>query len=218
MLLRDDDARPTAAPVLLQPAQFTTATLGAAPTETATIVSLAATVTPTPLPTETVAPPTEPPTSTPLPPSATHTATTVPPTNTAAPPPPTETPLPTDTPVPSFAFDVVENEQFFTGKPDFDVFIGVTNGDNQPLAGYRVLTSHSAGIQMETNTSAGDWTENSGANHYKAGNIKYNFANSPDGVWTLQLIDEAGQPVAAPLEIPFDTSNPAWYFVLYRQN
>lgn len=97
------------------------------------------------------------------------------------------------------------------------MYIAVTGAENTPLSGYRVLGSHSSGFQLESRVSASDWTDNSGAMHYKAGNIKYEVFNSPDGVWTLQLVDEADQPVAPPLEFPFDPANPTWYFILYRQ-
>ncbi|MDX1520589.1 MAG: hypothetical protein R3264_03090, partial [Anaerolineae bacterium] len=195
------------------------ATITPQPTETATILPLIDTATPTGTPL-----PTEPPTATSDPPSPTATEvspTEASPTGTplpTAPPPPTDTPSPTDTPAPSYSFTVAERNRFPTGKPDFDMFIAVTNADNRPIGGYRVVGNHSAGAQFESAVSTGDWTENSGANHYKAGNIKVNVPNSPDGVWTLQLLDEAGQSVAAPLEIPFDTSDPAWHFVLFQRS
>ncbi len=187
----------------------------------ATLGSPSPTVFPTDIPTATPTPtilPTATPTQTPLPPSPT--ATTPPPTASSPPtqpPPPTATPLPTATPTPSYAFTVLENNQFPTSHLNFDVFVAVTNAKNRPLQGYRVLGSHSSGSQMESQVSAGDWTENSGAMHYKAGNIKYSVPNSPAGVWTLQLVNESGQPVAPLVELPFDTAKPTWYFVLFRQ-
>ena len=63
----------------------------------------------------------------------------------------------------------------------------------------------------------GDWTANSGAMHYKAGNIKYEAPNSPSGVWTLQLVDGNNTPVAPPVEFAFDTASPAWYFLIYER-
>ncbi len=80
-----------------------------------------------------------------------------------------------------------------------------------------MLGSHSSGEQMESQVSAGDWTVNSGAMHYKAGNIKYEVPKSPGGFWTLQLVDQAGSPVAPPVEFPFDAGSPTWYFLLYRK-
>jgi len=53
--------------------------------------------------------------------------------------------------------------------------------------------------------------------YYKAGNIKYQVANSPGGVWQLQLVDGAGIAVAAPLDFPFAQDDLKWYFVLYKQ-
>lgn len=85
------------------------------------------------------------------------------------------------------------------------------------MSGYRVIGRHSSGLQIESQVSANDWTVNSGAKHYKAGNIKYEAFNSPSGLWTLQLVDEAGQPVAPPVEFPFDAASPTWYFLLYRR-
>ena len=106
--------------------------------------------------------------------------------------------------------------QFPTNHLDFDVFIAITDADNKPLGGYQVLGQHSDGLQLDSEISANDWTVNSGAMHYKGGNIKYTMLNSPEGVWTLQLVDEARNPVAPAIEFSFDPSNPAWYFILYR--
>ncbi len=167
-------------------------------------------------------PPTEPPpeTDTPAPTETPPPTETLLPTDPPAPteaPPPTETPSPTDTPAPSYGFALIEKDEFPTGKADLDVFIAVTNDDNRPVSGYRVIATHSDGTQIESGASAGDWTENSGAMHYKAGNIKLHVLNSPGGTWTLQLVDDGGQPAAAPVVLPFDDFNPAWYFVLYQE-
>jgi len=184
------------------------------PTPTATFIP---TQTPTLLPTDT-------PTLSPVPPSPT--ATSVPPTNTPVsettpadtpPPQPAATDTPAPTPTPALAFDVLEFEKFPTSHLNFDVYIAVVDGGNNPLAGYRVLGQHSDGMQVDSEVSTDRWTENSGAKHYKAGNIKYEVLNSPGGVWVLQLVDEAGQPTAPPLEFPFDPANPTWYFVLYQR-
>jgi hypothetical protein len=113
---------------------------------------------------------------------------------------------------------VAEVEHFPTSHLNFDVYVAITDAHNKPLRGYRVLGQHSSGLQVESQVSANDWTVNSGAMHYKAGNIKYEVLNSPGGVWTLHLVNEAGQPVAPPLEISFDASSPTWHFVLYRQS
>lgn len=185
-------------------ATFTpTASPTAIPTATPTF-----TLTPVPSPAATPLPsPTPvPPTATPLPPTATGTPTPL--------PAPTFTPTPT--PAPVYPFEVAETGSFPTSHPNFDVFIAVTGADNQPLAGYRVLGTHTGGLQLESAVSAGDWTENSGAMHYKAGNIKVQALNSPGGVWTLQLVDGAGTPVAPAVDLPFDESAPNWYFLLYR--
>jgi hypothetical protein len=111
----------------------------------------------------------------------------------------------------------VETQKFDTSHLNFDVYIAVTNEDNKPLSGYRVIGLHSSGVQIESQVSAAEWTVNSGARHYKAGNIKYEAPNSSTGTWSLQLVDEAGQPVAPAVEFPFDVSSPTWYFLLYRQ-
>jgi len=180
------------------------------PTPTATLIP---TQTPTPLPTDTSTPTPVPssPTGTPVPPTDTPVSTDTPP----PPPPATDTPAPA--PTPAFAFDVLEFEKFPTSHLNFDVYIAVVDDGNHPLAGYRVLGQHSGGMQMDSEGSADRWTENSGAKHYKAGNIKYEVFNSPGGVWTLQLVDQAGQPAAPPLEFPFDSASPTWYFVLYQR-
>ena len=204
--------------ITLPPAPVSFAT--AAPTAKAT-PSPPSTVAPTatPLPTNTPTPlvpsptpaPSDTPTNTPAPPPA---ATPLP-TNTPA--PPTATPLPTDTPAPAFSFEAVEVDAFPTNHLDFDVYIAVTDANNIPLSGYKVLGVHSSGLRVESAPSAGDWTENSGAMYYKAGNIKYQAINSPGGTWQLQLVDGAGAAAAAPLEFSFDPADLKWYFVLYRQ-
>ncbi len=112
---------------------------------------------------------------------------------------------------------MLETEQFSTNHHDFDVYIAITDVDNKPLSGYHILGQHSSGLQVESQVSTNDWTVNSGAMHYKAGNIKYTVPNSPGGVWTLKLVDEAGNLVASPIETPFDPASPSWYFILYRQ-
>jgi hypothetical protein len=126
-------------------------------------------------------------------------------------------PLPTDTPVPSYPFKVVETSQFPTSHLNFDVYVAITNPENRPLSGYRVLGTHSSGLQIDSQISASDWTVNSGAMHYKAGNIKVEAPNSPAGIWTLQLVDDSNTAVAPPVEFSFDAASPTWYFLLYRQ-
>lgn len=155
------------------------------------------------------------PTKTPVPP----TETPIPPTNTPLPVqvPPTATPLPTDTPMPAYPFTILETGQFPTNHLDFDVFIAVTDANNKPLNGYRVVGQHSSGVQAESEVSAPEWTHNSGAMQYKAGNIKYSVPQSPGGTWVLQLVDENDEPVAPAVEFPFDPANPTWYFLLYRK-
>jgi hypothetical protein len=112
---------------------------------------------------------------------------------------------------------VLENDQFSTNHPDFDVYIAVTDAANHPLSGYRVVGSLSTAGQVESQASAGDWIVNSGAMQYKAGNLKFQSPNSPAGVWTLRLLDEGGSQVAPPLDLSFDPVRPSWYFVEYRQ-
>lgn len=181
---------------------------------------------PTPIPTETPTPvpfdtalPTATSTDTPTP---VPTKTPLPPTDTPPPTlaPPTATPLPTDTPTPvppNYPFIIKEKLEFGTNHLNFDVYVAITDKNNNPLNNYRVIGTHSGGMQVESAVSAGAWTENSGANHYKAGNIKYAIPNSPSGVWNLQLVDADNIPVAPPVELPFDANNPTWYFLLYER-
>ncbi len=175
------------------------ATLTPSPTQTAT-----------PLPSETA---TLVPTLTPSPTSSPVPSTPTPPL------PPTPTPIPSDTPTPapSFPFVIKETEGHETNHLNFDVYLAITDKDNKPLSGYRVLGRHSSGLQVDSQVSAGDWTVNSGARQYKGGNLKYEAFNSPTGVWSLQLVDEAGQPVAPAIEFPFDAASPSWYFILYQR-
>lgn len=191
---------------------------------TSTAILPPPTNTPAPTATQTPSPSaTASPTTTPLPPTATATPSATPtplPTETPLPantPLPTNTPTPAATPTPAHSFEIAESGQFPTSHPNFDVFVAVVDESNRPLSGYQVLGFHSGGMQVSSALSAGDWTENSGAMHYRAGNIKYQVLNSPDGTWTLQLADEAGTPVAPPLSLPFDTGSPSWYFVMYRK-
>lgn len=183
------------------------------------------TFTPTPSPTPLLTP-TPTPTGTPLPtttplPTVTPTDTPAPaPTNTPAPTrlPDTPTPPPTNTPAPpDYPFEIKETNQFNTTHPNFDVFVAITDKNNNPLTGYRVIGTHSSGLKIESALSAGAWTENSGAMHYKAGNIKFQAPNSPGGAWNLQLVDADGNPVGPPVEFPFDASSPTWYFLYYER-
>jgi hypothetical protein len=183
-----------------------------------------ATPSPTAIPTSTVTPTTTP---TPLPsPTQTPTLPPPPPTDTPLPPTLTATPLPTleptpvpptSTPPPVFPFTIAETAQFPTNHPNFDVYIAITDSNNQPLPGYIIKGTHSSGLQMDSRPSANDWTDNSGAMHYKAGNIKYEVPNSPTGVWTLQLVSDANEPAAPVVTLNFDAANPGWYFLIYRR-
>jgi hypothetical protein len=194
------------------------ATLAPLPAQTET-TRPTATASPTSLPTATATlvltpSPTPRPTDTPTP-----TATLVPPTPVPVPatvtPPPTDTPEP---PPPAFPFIIKETGTFPTNHLNFDIFIAVVDQKNKPLGGFRVTGTHSNGWQVESALTAGDWTENSGAMHYKGGNVKFTAPNSPTGLWTMQLVDEANTPVAPPVEFPFDENNPTWYFLLYERN
>jgi hypothetical protein len=186
------------------------------PTLTPTPASTATpTHTLTPAPTQTDTPTTAPsPTDTP---TAAPTSTPEP-TPTQAPPTATPTPSPTDTPAPpSFLFIIQETASFPTNHLDFDVYVAITGDNNQPLNGYRVAAFHSSGLQITTEPSAGDWTVNSGARHYKAGNLKLSVPQSDSGAWSLHLLDEGGAPAAPIVEFPFDNSAPTWYFIIYRR-
>ena len=97
------------------------------------------------------------------------------------------------------------------------MFIAITDANNTPLSGYRVVGTHENGLQVDSPISAGAWTENSGAMHYKAGNIKYVVPNSPNGVWTLQLIDSDGNLAGPPVEFSFDANSPTWHFLFYER-
>jgi hypothetical protein len=157
-------------------------------------------------------------TDTPTPTATNSPQPTIPPTNTLA--PPTVTPLPTNTltpTVPPYQFIVKEFAEFETSHLNFDVYVAVVDRGNKPQSDYRLIGTHSSGLRQESRPSAGDWTENSGAMHYKAGNIKYEIFNSPSGVWTLQLVDPAGLPAAEPVEFPFDSSQPTWYFIVFER-
>jgi hypothetical protein len=192
-----------------QPTRRVVIISSATPTPTPTLTP---TVTPTVSPTSTpTASPTLTPSSTPIPPTETATATAI---------PPTSTPLPTDTPTPlppTFPFTITETQGFETNHLDFDIYVAITDDKNKPLSGYRVVGTHSGGLRVESQVSAGDWTVNSGARHYKAGNVKFSVPNSPTGSWSLQLLDETGQPAAPAIQLPFETVQPTWYFILYQR-
>jgi len=189
------------------PEATATATLPPPPTFTPTFTPL-----PTETPTLVVPSPTPAPGNTP-----TAAPSPLPPTDTPVPALPTPTPPPTETPAPAFSFEAAEVDTFPTNHLDFDVYIAVVDANNTPLNGYKVVGVHNSGLRAESGPSAGDWTENSGAMYYKAGNIKYQVANSPGGVWQLQLVDGAGVAVAAPLDFPFAQDDLKWYFVLYKR-
>lgn len=183
------------------------------------------TATPTATPSPTVTPPptasptfTPPLTDTPIPTATASPSPSPTPTSTAIPPSPTPIPTATPSPVPQFDFTVKELDKFDTNHPNFDVYVAVVNDNNRPLGDYRVIGTHSTGLQVESPPSANDWTENSGAMHYKAGNIKFQAANSPGGVWTLQLVDAQGQPAAEPVPLDFDSAHPSWYFIIFERD
>lgn len=213
----DDDTTATLYPATVRPTRRSIKLVELPPPPTATpTATVTSSPTPTPLPTGTSTPtltptPTLPPTDTPMP-LPTNT-----PTPTSRPPTPTPSPTGTATPSPpDYPFAIKETGRFDTNHLNFDVYVGITDTDNKPLSDYWVTGTHDSGLQIKSQASAGDWTVNSGAMHYKAGNIKYEAPNSPSGVWTLQLVDPSGNPAAPPVEFAFDAANPTWYFLLYK--
>ena len=95
--------------------------------------------------------------------------------------------------------------------------MAIVNQKNKPQTGYRIIGTHDSGMQVESKGSAGDWSENSGAMYYKAGNIKFQVLNAPSGQWTLQLVNGDNIPVSPPAVFNFDIYDPKWFFLLYEE-
>ena len=199
-------AASTMPPTYAWPTETATPTATSAPTAT----QVPPTVTPSPTDTPV-------PTSTPVPsPSATEpvAVATLAPTSRAAAAAVAPTPLVTA--APSYAFVLAESDAFPTGKGDLDVFVAITDRNNNPVGDYHLLVTNASGQSLESATSVDRWSENSGANHYKAGNIKLHYENVVAGDWTLTLMDAANQVVAEPFVLAFEPAAPQWFFILFR--
>lgn len=196
----------TVAQVVRTPRPTFTATpdYTATPTETAT-----PTVTPiptaTPVPTETPIPtdtPTPLPTDTPRP----------------RPQPPTDTPgPPTDTPAPEFPFMVAEispPEFTHTTNSSIIVFVAITDQNNTPLGGYRVV-GDSPQVEFNSHVESGescyDWCGGTGVGGYvKVSNAKFEPGAFIDGTWNIYLVDGGGAQVSPVVPLNYSTDPGAW--------
>ena len=200
---------PTATPApSMTPRPTFTATPDWTPTPTHT-----ATPTITPIPTETPIPTDTP---TPLP---TDTPTRAP----TQPPPPTDTPgPPTATPMPEYPFVVEEqNDPAITGSdyPAIIIYISITDQNNTPAGGYKVVGDSTTGLHVESAESCFSWCAGTTKGGYaKVANVKYEPGAFIDGTWTIRVVDGSGTQVspAVPLNYSTDPNQWRWDFVWFR--
>jgi hypothetical protein len=121
--------------------------------------------------------------------------------NIPAPPPtakpaPTQPPAPTNTPAPTFAFDLILQEQF--PQPNVVTIYLYVFSDSEPaLGGYSLSVNHNGEALPVNAISQGGqpsqtWPVQSGRTRLT--NMKVEFSGSPDGNWTVQLVDGGGTP------------------------
>jgi hypothetical protein len=209
-----------------QPTPTPTLTLTPRPTFTATpdwTATPTITLTPTSTATPTQTPtPTETPT---LPPSATPTETPIPPTNTPRPPtpiPPSPTPAPpTNTPPPNYPYKIAEGPLGFpTSNSILVMYIGLTDGNNVPVGGLKVVGDHQpSGTHWESQPSCFDFCKVNGiAGTRKFGNVTFEPPSYETGTWYLRVVDGGGAQVSDVIPIQVDFNSPGWFFMLLRRS
>ena len=179
------------------------------PTHTPT-PTMTSTPTDTPIPTETPIPtdtPTPEPTNTPRP----------------RPQPPTDTPAPPPTPEYPFAVIEISSPEFtHTTNPMIVVYVAITDQNNTPLGGYRVVGDSAQSpyqSHVESPPSCYNWCATSGRGGYiKAANVKFEPGPFIDGTWNIYLVDGAGQQVSPVVPLTYSTDPNAWRwdFVAFR--
>jgi hypothetical protein len=190
-------------------------------TDTPTVTS---TPTITPIPTET---PTPIPTNTPLP-TDTPTPTNTPePTRRPPPPPPappTNTPAPVPTPTPDFPFTISEqgNREFQkTNHPAIVVYVAITDANNVPVGGLKVVGDHSSGQHVESAQSDWRWSVVNclDCSYAKQGNLKFEPGSFIDGTWNIYLADSNGTQLSkvVPLAYSADPAQWVWDFIIFKK-
>jgi len=172
--------------------------------------------TPTPVPTDTPTP--MPPTDTPVP-----TATFTP-----APPTPTFTPAPpTPTPAPSYPLSVVDQtDRTFTHTDSHFllIYVNITDANETPLGGYRVIGDSSNGMHYESAESCWDYCTGNfkepGGGYKKRANIKVEPPGGFfDGTWNFYVVDGGGGQVSPTLSFTYssDPSQWVWDFIWFMR-
>ena len=186
----------------------------------------------TPTPTDTGTPTaTLIPTDTPIPtetPVPTDTDTPEP-TNTPKPrpPQPTDTPgPPTPTPMPDYPFVVAElSDPMWTSttNPWTEIFVAVTDQNNTPLGGYKVVGDAANAVtpHLESPPTCFDWckTTGRGGKYVKAANTTFEPGPFIDGAWNIYLVDGGGTQVSPVVTLNYSTDPNQWRwdFVYFKQ-
>ena len=145
-----------------------------------------------------------------------------PPTATPLPPTATFTPAPTATP--NWAFKVREqgNREFQKTNANFiSSIVAITDPNNIPIGGHRIVGTNSAGVRYESAQSSWQFDAVSGLEGYlKFGNVKFEPPGGyNDTTWTIYVVDSAGSQVSAPISLtyPSDPNQRAWDFIHWSQ-
>jgi hypothetical protein len=101
------------------------------------------------------------------------------------------------------------------------VFVAITDQNNTPLGGYKVVGDcANAPIQhVESPPSCYDWCTTTGVGGYvKAANTKFEPGPFVDGTWNIYVVDGSGRQVSAvvPLNYSTDPNQWRWDFIAFK--
>ena len=100
------------------------------------------------------------------------------------------------------------------------MFIALTDGNNVPIGGLRVVGDHTpSGAHVESVESCyNDFCKTSGVSGFvKFANVPFEPPAYEAGTWNLYVIDGGGAKVSDVISVPVDPANPQWYFISLRK-
>ena len=124
--------------------------------------------------------------------------------------------------MPEYPFVVAEqNDPTWTSttNPFIYIFVSVTDQNNTPLGGYKVVGDSSDGQHAESPVSCHDWCGSTGKGGYaKVVNLKFEPGAFIDGSWTVRLVDGGGTQVSPAVTLNYSTNEDAWRwdFIWFR--
>ena len=101
------------------------------------------------------------------------------------------------------------------------VFVTVTDANNTPLGGYRVVGDSTVDVpQVVSPESCWSWCTHTGQGGYaKVANLKFEPGPFIDGAWNIYLADSSGNRVSPVVSLTYSTdpSQWVWDFVSFVQ-